>query len=32
MDIDICGPSLPQVFGVQDEQVMQRLNKIEVPK
>ena len=21
MDIDICGPSLPQIFGVQDEQV-----------
>ena len=21
LDIDICGPSLPQVFGVQDEQV-----------
>ena len=21
MDIDICGPSLPQIFGVPDEQV-----------
>lgn len=26
LDVDICGPSLPQVFGVQGEQVNSKFN------
>lgn len=28
LDIDICGPSLPQVFGVQGEQVSQAVSRL----